>query len=88
MFDFFYHQKSDWHRTFPCDRQWILLITFSAKYIDFAQIEIEIVNLRADLALESSWDHLDVVKYYGSSIACSMRYFFMEYMISFDLRSI
>jgi hypothetical protein len=28
------------------------------------------------------------VKYYGSSIACSMRYFFMEYMISFDLRSI
>jgi serine/threonine-protein kinase OSR1/STK39 len=54
--------------------------SIAVKCIDFEQTEIEIDNLRAEIALWSSCDHPNVVKYYGSLIDRSMLYFFMEYM--------
>jgi serine/threonine-protein kinase OSR1/STK39 len=56
--------------------------SIAVKAIDFEQSELEIESLRTEVALWSSCDHPNVVKYYGSLIDGSILYFFMEYMES------
>jgi serine/threonine-protein kinase OSR1/STK39 len=52
----------------------------AVKSIDFENSAIGIDSLRSEIALWSSCDHPNVVKYYGSLVAGSMLHFFMEYM--------